>query len=331
MHRAEHISRRLKLRQLEVLLAVTKSGSMAKAAEYLAISQPVISKTIADLENTLGVRLLDRSPQGVEPTLYGRALLQRSVAIFNDLRTSVTELDFLSDPTAGELRVGSSEAVAVGMLGVIIDRLSRQHPRLTFEVTLGGGLTDLQYRELQTHNIDLIIGRLPSVLPGDTEAEFLYHDEILIVAGMQNHWARRRKIKLVELINEPWCLPPLESFPWTNAADAFRAAGLELPRRIVTARSILLLTNLVTTGRFLTALPRTVLHFRADSLQLKSLPVDVRIQSHPVGIITLKNRTLSPVAQLFIDCAREVAKPLAKGPAPSDRAKNISGHNSHTT
>src|SRR3954453_14841005 len=109
MHRAEHVSRRLKLRQLEVLIAVAQWANMAKAAEHLAISQPVVSKTIADLENPLGIRLFDRNRRGVEPTFYGRALLNRSLAVFNDLRTSVTELEFLSDPTAGEVRIGSSE------------------------------------------------------------------------------------------------------------------------------------------------------------------------------------------------------------------------------
>src|SRR5262249_51340723 len=121
MDQAEHIRRRLKLRQLDVLIAVAQSGNMAKAARQLAISQPVVSKTIADLENILGIRLFDRTRRGVEPTLYGRALLKRSVALVNDLRTGVTELEFLSDPTAGELRIGSSEALAAGMLGAVID------------------------------------------------------------------------------------------------------------------------------------------------------------------------------------------------------------------
>jgi DNA-binding transcriptional LysR family regulator len=101
MNRAEQISRRLKLRHLNVLLAVVQSGSMAKAAAHLAISQPVVSKAIADLERTIGVRLLDRTPRGIEPTLYGCALLKRSVAIFDDLRDSVREIEYLSDPTAG--------------------------------------------------------------------------------------------------------------------------------------------------------------------------------------------------------------------------------------
>jgi DNA-binding transcriptional LysR family regulator len=317
MERADRIRRRLKLRQLDILHAVVECGSMAKAAEQLAISQPVVSKAIAELEDTLGVRLVDRSPRGVEPTLYGHALLKRSIAIFNDLRTSVEELEFLADPTLGELRIGSSESVAAGMLCTIIDRLSRRHPRLTFEVTLGGGLADLQDRELRAHNLDLIIGRLPRAIPEDMDAEILYREKVFVVAGMRSPLARRRKIELAELINEPWCLPALETFPWSLIADSFRATGLEPPRSIVTARSILLQNGLLATGRFITILPGAMLHFSTKSLLLKILPVSVPIQPWRVGIITLKKRTLSPVAQLFIDCARRVAEPLARTDEPN--------------
>lgn len=312
MPHPQQTSRRLKLRQLEVLVAVAESGNMAKAAEQLAITQPVISKTIADLENTVGMRLFDRNRRGVALTLYGRALFDRSVAVFNDLRAGVAELESLSDPTAGELRIGSSEAVAAGMLGVIINRLSQQHPRLNFEVTLGGGLIDLQYNELRTRHLDLVVGRLPSKIPDDTAVEILYGDPAFIVAGAQNEWSRRRKIDLADLIDEPWCLPALESYPWSLIADAFRARRLEPPRRTVTTRSVQLLTGLVETGRFLTILPRTILYFRAAKIPLKILPVDAGIRPYPVGIAVLKNRTLSPAAQLFIACAREVARPLAK-------------------
>src|ERR1700731_3048638 len=95
----ERIGRRLKLRDLHILLAVAKSGSMGKAASDLAVSQPAVSKAIADLEHTLGVRLLDRGPQGVEPTIYGRALLKCGLTVFDDLKQGVKELEFLADPT----------------------------------------------------------------------------------------------------------------------------------------------------------------------------------------------------------------------------------------
>lgn len=310
----EQISRRLKLRQLETLLAVAQAGSMAKAAERLAVTQPVISKTIADLESTLGVRLLERSVRGVEPTLYGRALLQRVTALFNDLRTSVTELEHLSDPTAGELRIGSSEAVATGMLGVIIDRLSRRHPRLTFSVTLGGDIADLPHRDLRNRAIDLIIGRLPGGIPSDMEAETLYHDRSYIVATTQHPLTRRRKVTLAELLKESWCGPSFDNFPWSIIGAAFREKGLELPRNVVRVRDILARNGLLATGHFLTILPRTVLSFSPRGLMLKPVPVELDIPTYPVGIVTLKGRTPNPITRLFMDCAREVSKPLTRAP-----------------
>src|SRR5215217_5128181 len=149
MRRAEQISRRLKLRHLNVLLAVVEQGSMVKAAEHVAISQPVVSKAVADLENLVGVRLLDRGPQGIEPTVYGRALIKRSVFIFDDLRSSISELESLADPCAGELRLGSTEAMGTTLVPAIIDRLSRQYPRIAFDITLSDPGT-LQNHELRS-------------------------------------------------------------------------------------------------------------------------------------------------------------------------------------
>ena len=198
------------------------------------------------------------------------------------------------------------------MLGVIIDRLSRRHPRLAFEVTLGGDMADLPHRALRDRAIDLIIGRLPGQIPIDMEAITLYDDKLSIVAAAQNPLTRRRKVKLAELLEELWCGPSFDDFPWSLVAAAFRAEGLPVPRNVVRVRDILARDGLLATGRFLTILPRTVLHFSAKRLSLKPVPVALEIPTFPVGIVTLKNRTLNPVAQVFIECAREIAKPLAE-------------------
>src|SRR4249919_743772 len=107
MDRYQRTRRRLKLRQLEILLAVADTGSMAKAATQLAITQPAISRALADAEQTLGVPLFDRGQHGVEPTEYGRALLKRGIAAFDELDQGIREIEFLADPTAGELRIGA--------------------------------------------------------------------------------------------------------------------------------------------------------------------------------------------------------------------------------
>src|SRR5258706_1012336 len=107
MEWSERIGRRVRLRDLHILLAVVQCKSLAKAVEHLAISRPVISRAIADLEHVLGVRLLERDRHGAEPTAYGTALLKRGMAIFDELRGSVKDIEFLVDPTVGEVRIGS--------------------------------------------------------------------------------------------------------------------------------------------------------------------------------------------------------------------------------
>ena len=116
------IGRRLKLRDLHVFSTVVQHGSMAKAARHLGVSHPAVSEVIADLEHALGVRLLDRSAQGIEPTIYGDALLKRSVVVFDELKQSIRDIEFLSDPTTGELRIACVEGLWYRFLPEIMRR-----------------------------------------------------------------------------------------------------------------------------------------------------------------------------------------------------------------
>src|SRR5215468_10616289 len=128
------IGRRLGVRDLHVFITVVHWGSMAKAAQQLSVTQPAVSKAIGDLEHTLGVRLLDRRPQGIEPTMYGRALLKRSNAVFDELQQSVRDIEFLADPTVGEVRFACQDSVAAAILPPIMTRFSHQYPRVTVRV-----------------------------------------------------------------------------------------------------------------------------------------------------------------------------------------------------
>jgi DNA-binding transcriptional LysR family regulator len=307
----DRIGRRLRLRDLHILMSVARCGGMGKAAAELAVSQPAISKAIADIEHTLGVRLLDRTTQGVEPTLYGRALLRWGATVFDDLRQGVKEIEFLADPTAGEVRIGSSEVNTAGLLPAVLDRLSRKYPRLAFTVVQAQNV-ELQYRELRDRNIDLTLGRLGApATDEDLNSEILFEDPLCVVAGVNSKYLRRR-VAAADLVGETWCLPQ-GVFVRSRIAEAFRAKGLDLPRHVVLSNSIQLLIALLATGRFLGVLSGSLLQLSGRRLGFKAVPVDLPIEPSPVGIVTLKNRTLNPVAQLVIDCAREVARPIAKG------------------
>jgi DNA-binding transcriptional LysR family regulator len=309
MEEIDRIERRLKLHDVRVLMSVVQAGSMHKAVERLGTSQPAVSRAIADLEHTLGVRLLDRTPRGIEPTQYGRALIKRGAAVFDELRQSVKDIEFLADPTAGELRIGCSEAMADGPVLTVIDRLSRRHPRIVIHVMTAAAPT--LCRELSERNIELAITR---VAEADTEehmvVERIFDSTFVIAAGLQNPWARRRRIELAELVNEPWTLPSFDSPTGAFAMEAFRASGLKPPRVTVFAPSLNMRRRLLATERFLTVLPDFVLMLPGKRPSLKALSVKLPNARGPVAIITLRNRSLSPLAQLFLDSIRAVANTL---------------------
>ena len=310
MHWEDRIGRRIKLRDVNVLLAVVQCGSMARAAERLSVSQPVVSKAIADLEHTLGVRLLDRSRQGIEPTSYGQALLKRGLAAFDELRQGVKDIEFLADPTLGEVRIGTTEAMAVGLLPVVINRLYRQYPRLAFHAASAASGTAL-YRELRERNVDFILGRLFANLDEDLTSEPLFEEPLFVVAGAQNRWLGRRKIELAQLLDEPWIMPRRETAPGVLIAGIFHQLGLTVPQAAVVTNSVQLMSALLSSGQFLSMYPRSIMEFSAKHLAPKILPVRLPDQCGPVGIVTLKGRTLSSTARVFIDCVRDVVKPMA--------------------
>jgi DNA-binding transcriptional LysR family regulator len=269
---AEHwetrIGRRVRLRDLHILLTVVQTSSMAKAALRLSISQSAVSKAIADLEHTLRVKLLDRSPRGVEPTSYGGALVKRGLA---------------------------------ALLPPVIRRLSASHPGITVQVAQINPVT-LDVRELRERRVDMMIGRVaPGFAEEDLKTEVLFEERLVAVAGAQSHWARRRKIDLSELLDATWIHFPPGEAPRIIVDKAFSAKGLAPPRAAVATFSFYLRDMLLSSGDYVTVIPASMVRvFNAKSQAVKVLPIDLGIQARPVAIFTLKNRTLSPAAELFI-------------------------------
>src|SRR5690349_24136412 len=203
---ADRIGRRIRLRDLHIVLAVAEAGSMAKASARLAISHPVVSKTISDLEHTLGVRLFDRKPHGVELTAYGHALLKCGTTVFDEMRQGLKQIEFLADPDSGELRIGCPEIVMAGLLPAIIGKFARQYPRIRLHA-VHASTAQREFHERRERNVELLIGRAPMpVLDDELQVETLFVEPFVAFAALQSGWARSRRIELGELIDEPWVL-----------------------------------------------------------------------------------------------------------------------------
>jgi DNA-binding transcriptional LysR family regulator len=306
------LGRRFRVRDLHILSTVIKAGGMAKAARQLAMSQPSVSAAIANLEGILGVRLLDRDTRGIEPTIYAEAILKRSVAIFDELKQTVNDVQFLADPAKGELKIGCPDTSAATVVPQMIERFAEQYPLAVLYVDSVPTFSDA-LPVLRSRQCDLVFARLYQPLTSvadDLNVERLFDDPVVVVAGRHSPWARRRKVDLADLVDEPWIMAGSHTWIHARVAEAFRERGLGMPKARLVTLSWPLIAHFVFNGRHIMAYPRSV----AVRHSLKVLPVNLPVRPWPLAILTLKNRTLSPVAERFMVCAREVAKSMADRP-----------------
>jgi DNA-binding transcriptional LysR family regulator len=310
----DRISRRLRFRDLQVFFAVVQCGSMAKAAKGLGVTQPAVSEVIAGLEHAFGVRLFDRGPQGVEPTIYGRALLKRGVAAFDELKQSIRDIEFLADPTKGEVRIGCPDSLAGGMLAPFIQNFCRRYSGISIAIEPVPWPT-LELPQLHARKLDIAVSRLSrpqedDPFGDDLDIEILFQDEAVVAAGANSRWAKRRKITLADLRDASWIGTSPESLSRILLERAYQLANLPPPTMRITTFSVQLRAHLLATGDFLAAMPKSMLKLNPECRGLKELPVRLPSPGFPVGIVTLKGRTLAPPVALFLQRLREHVREL---------------------
>lgn len=304
-----HLGGRVSLRDLHILISVVRFGSMAKAASQLSLTQPTVSQAIADLEHAVGARLLDRGPQGVTPTIFGSAFLKRGLEAFDALKQGIRDIESLENSNTGDIWIGSAETWLGGFIPAVIDRLAKENPQVVIHAT-DVNASDFDFGKLRERKLDLMIGRIVKSRDyDDMNTEILFEEPHHIVVAASNPWARQSEVSLADLINERWIFSEPSNVVTTLVDAAFGAQGLELPQARVITTSMILHLPLLASAHYITTLPNSILRYCIDRWALKILPIDLGIQS-PVGIFTLKNRTLSPVVQLFVEHARREAKAL---------------------
>ena len=305
------IARRLKLRDLHVLSEVVRWGSMAKAASHLGTSQSVVSEAVASLESAVGARLLDRTPRGVEPTMYAAVLLKRGHVVFDELREGIKAIAALAGATDGEVRIACPEFLASGLVMDAVDGLTRRYPRIVCRV-VEADIRTLDFRQLHERDVDVMVVRVPDKFTDDDlNVEAVFDDPHCVAVGAKSPWAGRRKVALADLVEEAWIVPPS---PIVHAIleTAFAAQGLRMPAARVVTSFVLMRNHLLATGRYVTLLPESVLRYNTKQWALRSLPIALRGTSQPIAIVSLKNRTVGPAVQRFIDQLRATARASAR-------------------
>jgi DNA-binding transcriptional LysR family regulator len=305
----DRIGRRLRLKDLHTLLTISEEGSMAKASQRLSLSQPAISKAVADMEYVLGAPLLDRSSRGTELTECGQLLIERARVIFDELRQGVSDIEQLNDPTRGTVRIGSTEPV-MGVVAQIISGLTRKYPLVTCEVTVSD--LDTLLGQLRERTLDILVSRwLPQVAADDLAVTTMFNSPLAVMAADSHPLLRRKKLTLADLSQEKWTLSPSSSFLGRIIVEMFNSRGLPVPATAVTTISVHMRLNLLATGDFLTVLPLQILQYPTNKAWLRALDVDLHDSVQPIASITLKRRRGGSALSLFETEAREVSKRMA--------------------
>jgi DNA-binding transcriptional LysR family regulator len=309
---SDRIGRRIKLRDLHILMAVADTGSMAKAAARLRISHPAVSKAISEIEGTLGVRLFDRNSQGVELTAHGEVLLRCGINVFDEMQQGLRSLEHLSDPSSGEVRLGCTDIILHSLVPPIVRNFSAKFPGVQLDVRLTNP-GEHQVQELRERKIDLLITRATG-RQDDFHSEVLFDEPFVFVVGAHSELARKRRLALADIIKGNWILPPYDSAPGALVAEVFRASGFSPPKPLLKTIAIQLTVSLIASGEFVGILPASVAALSGHRAALKVLRLTSGGPRISAEIVFLRKRTLSPAVQSFINCTREVAKSLVHVP-----------------
>ncbi len=300
---------RLKTRQLLLLIALDEQRNIHRASEVLCMTQPAASKQLKDLEDMLEVKLFERHPRGMEPTLYGETMIRHARMALTSLSLAHEDIVALKNGLSGQVEVGCIMTPAMGLLPRAISRIKLEAPMLRIGVHMEASklLVDM----LQRGTLDFMIGRIVD----EADAAGLHYEELAIepvcAVGRVGHpLLKEESLSLADLATQPWILPPPGSVLRHRWELMFRRAALEPPANAVDTTSLLLITALLAQTDSLHVMPVEVARYYASLKVLAILPIELPCRMDAFGIITREGHLMSPGARQLLQQVRLAARDL---------------------
>lgn len=292
----------LKFGHLRMIVALDEHGSVSSAAETMNMSQPAASRSIAEMEQIAGAKLLERLPRGVRLTPYGQALARRARSILLELREADREISDLKTGMGGTVHMGAVTAPAIDLAVPAIRDLRERHPRL--EISIQIETSNVLARELLASRHDFIIARIPEDLnPRLFEARVIGIEKACLIVRSGHPLLSGSATPLENTVAFDWVLQPSGSLLRRTVEQHFIRHDVTLPERILNTSSLLLTLVMVAQSEAIAAVSLDVARFIRQSLggAVEILPLAFEIEVQPYSLITARNRTLSPAAQTLYD------------------------------
>jgi DNA-binding transcriptional LysR family regulator len=297
---ARQLLQRLRLRQVALLLALRRLGTLRAAAEELGMTQPAASQMLQELEGVLGLALFERVGRGLRPTAAGEAVMAHCEGLEGSLQALARTLDGLREGEGGVLAVGCIPASSPTLLVRAVAQLKRERPLVKVRVVTetSDHLLDL----LDAGELDLVIGRLTEGRAhGDYRSVVLASEPLSMVVGARNSRAQERNLSLAGLMNDPWVLQPRPSPMREVLEQEFRLHGLDTPRNLVETASMHTTVFLINEAPMVAVLPAALATRHAAEGLLAVLPLALEHGLEPYRAIVPRQRPLGVAARRFLE------------------------------
>jgi len=309
----------IKLRHLQLMVALDEFRHLGRTAEFLSVSQPAVSKMLSEVEDMLGLKLFERSTRGSEPTASGRAIVRFARSVLAEFERTREEIASVESGAAGRTRVGSMVVALPTLLARGVELLKERSAQATVLVE-EGDLTRL-LPKLRLGELDLFVGRLePGYAAPDLVNEALYNEPMVAVVAPGHPLADRPRPSWQDLARLPCVLPP----PWASLRvkleQQFHKHGLQPPTDLVETASFLALVTFLRLRGAAGFMARSVARDFEEQGAVQVLRLAVPVDLPAIGMITLRGRPLTTTTQQLMECLRQAAGALSAAPrTPSPR------------
>lgn len=296
----------IKLRHLQLLVALDQFRHLGRTAEFLSVSQPAVSRMLGEVESMLGLALFERSTRGTEPTAAGHSIVRFARGVLAEYERTREEIAAEASGAAGRTRVGSMVVALPTVVSPAVKLLKQRAAGATVLV-LEGDLTEL-LPKLRIGELDVFVGRLePGYASPDLVTEELYNEPMLAVAAPAHPLAAKLRVSWADLAAQACVLPP----PWASLRvkleQQFFKHGLQPPVDLVETASFLAQLSFVHDRAAVAFMATSVArHFERLGV-VKVLRLKVPVELPAVGMITLRGQQPTAATLQFMACVRSSA------------------------
>ena len=310
MRPAELLSRQIRLRHMIVAATIAHRGSIREASTVLYLTQPAMSRSLAELERILGVQLFDRGPKGMTVTAAGAPLITHMQMVTSEVGSLLRHAEEIVGGRRGEVRVGTLLAGTADILPSAVFEVTRRLPDV--QVAISEGTPDRLHENLMSGQVDFVIGRVTPLasMPG-VDVEPLYDDDVQVVCT-PSHARSGHRGWLADLVDDAWILPPRDTSLRQQIEAAFVRECSRTPSNVTVCVVPVPLRALVLRGEHLTVVPSGIFTDDFERDALVSLQVDIEGTSVPVGIITRSGGELPASARTLMEALRHAARARAE-------------------